>query len=122
MCRTMDNKRYIETIVFMGWNAELTQKGFFAFLENNQEIRLIGKTRGHRKLHAIGEDGTHYFAIYPIKKEIMREIGGCRIDQLILCDDGRWIIYEKHREIIHEIRDRFTEQIPEEYKILFYEY
>ncbi len=114
----MDNKRYIETIAFMGWNAELTREGFFEFLKNNQEIRLIDK----RSLHAVGKDGTRYFTIIPNEREIMREIRGQRIDQLILCDDERQMIYGKHREIIREIRNRFTEQIPEGYKILFYEY
>lgn len=118
----MDNKRYIETIAFMGWNIELTREGFFNFLENNQEIRLIGKPKRTGSLCAVGKDGTRYFTIAPIKERIMKEIGGRRIDQLILCDDERQMIYGKHREIIREICNRFTEQIPEEYKILFYEY
>ncbi len=52
----------------------------------------------------------------------MREIGGRRIDQLILCDDKRKMIYAEHREIICKIRSRLTKQIPKEYEILFYEY
>ncbi len=118
----MDNKRYIETIAFMGWNTELTREGFFEFLKNNQEIRLIDKPKRTGSLRAVGKDGTRYFTITPIKEMIMREINGRRIDQLILCDDKRQMIYGKHREIIREIHNRLTEQIPEEYKILFYEY
>ncbi len=41
----MDNVRYIETIAFMGWNIELTREGFFHFLDNNKEIRLINKPK-----------------------------------------------------------------------------
>lgn len=118
----MDNARYIETIAFMGWNIELTEEGFFNFLENNKEIRLTDKPKRHGRLRAVGEDGTRYFTINPIDRDIMREIGGHRIDQLILCDDVRKMIYTEHREIIYKIRSRLTEQIPEEYKILFYEY
>lgn len=118
----MDNARYIETIAFMGWNIELTREGFFDFLKNNQEIRLIGKPKRTGSLRAVGKDGTRYFTINPIDRDIMREIGGHRIDQLILCDDERQMIYSEHREIIYKIRSRLTGQIPEEYKILFYKY
>lgn len=118
----MADTRYIETIAFMGWNIELTREGFFNFIENNQEIRLIDKPKRGGSLHAVGKDGTSYFTINPINRDIMREIGGRRIDQLILCDDERQMIYSEHREIIYKIRGRLTEQIPEEYKILFYEY
>lgn len=106
----------------MGWNIELTREGFYDFLENNQDIQLIGKPKRTGSLRAVGKDGTLYFTINPIDRDIMREIGGRRIDQLILCDDERQMIYRKHREIIYKIRGRLTEQIPEEYKILFYEY
>lgn len=106
----------------MGWNIELTREGFFDFLKNNQEIRLIGKPKRTGSLRAVGKDGTHYFTINPIDKDIMREMGGRRVDQLILCDDERKMIYSKHSEIIYKICSRLTGQIPEEYEILFYEY
>lgn len=118
----MDNARYIETIAFMGWNTELTREGFLRFLENNKEIRLINKPERGGSFRAVGEDGTRYFTINPIDRDIMREIGGRRIDQLILCDDERKMIYGKHGQIICKILSSLTEQIPEEYKILFYEY
>ncbi len=100
----------------------MTREGFFHFLQNNQEIQLIGKPKRTGRLQAVGKDGTRYIAINPIDRDILREIGGRKIDQLILCDDERQMIYSKHREIIYKIRERLTEQIPEEYKILFYEY
>lgn len=106
----------------MGWNIELTREGFFDFLKNNQEIRLIGKPKRTGSLHAVGKDGTRYFTINPINRDIIREMGGRRVDQLILCDDERRMIYSKHGEIIYKIHSRLTGQIPEEYKILFYEY
>lgn len=118
----MDNARYIETIAFMGWNIELTREGFFHFLKNNEEIRLINKPKRGGSLRAVGKDGTRYFTINPIDRDIMREIGGKKIDQLILCDDKRKMIYAEHREIICKIRSILKGQIPKEYEILFYEY
>ena len=118
----MNDKRYIETIAFMGWNIELTRSGFFDFLENNQEIQLISKSVRYGNLRAVGKDGTLYFTINPVDRNIMKDMAGRRIDQLILCDDERKMIYSKHREIIHKIRSRLTGQIPEEYQILFYQY
>lgn len=118
----MENKRHIETIAFMGWNRELTREGFFQFLEENKEIKLIGKPIRHGSLKALGPDGTLYFTLNPDHRHEKRTMAGRRIDQLILCDDERKNIYGKHRDAIREVRQQFTGQVPEECEILFYEY
>ncbi len=118
----MSSEKYIETIGFMGWDAEQTKKGFFEFLEENREIQLIKKTKYSGNPQAVGKDGTRYLTIMPYSREIAGRTSGHRLDQLILCDDERKMIYAKHAGMIRELYTRFTDQIPDEYKVLFYEY
>lgn len=118
----MENKRYIETVAFMGWNRELTREGFFQFLEENKEIKLIGKPTRHGSLKALGPDGTLYFTLNPSYRYEKPTMEWRRIDQLILCDDKRKNIYREHEEAIEEARRRFNGQVPEECELLFYEY
>lgn len=118
----MESKRYVETVAFMGWNRELTREGFFQFLGENKEIKLIGKPTRYGSLKALGPDGTLYFTLNPGYRHEKPTMESRKIDQLILCDDERKNIYEKHWDAIREARRRFTGQVPEECEILFYEY
>lgn len=104
-------------IVFLGYNAKLTNYGFRQILENNRE-QVSRVDLG--KLRAILKDGTRLQAI-PIVDE--RFLYGYRFDQLILFDDDRWEIKWHREEDINIIKalTMMSSNVPEEFQILRYE-
>ena len=64
------------------------------------------------------KDGTRYF-IFPTFNHVR---GHC-IDQLIIVDDFRWMVYEQQYELIDWIKYRMMHScVPEEFQIQKYEY
>ena len=104
-------------IAILGYNSQLSIKGFRQFIENNMEqVKNVSHSRHVARL----TDGTTIETITNIDDWHLR---GRRIDQLMLFDDDRWEILDKRYWDIKEI-EKYTMQtsiIPEEFQILKYE-
>ena len=112
--------REIEQIIplkigFIGYNSQLTQDGLRKFVKNNEEDVEIFK---YKQSYIRLKDGTEIFGLYE-----NRQNKGCRLDQLIIFDDERWLIKSERYDFIHFIMQCFVNQyscVPEEFQILEY--
>lgn len=101
-------------IVFLSWNARLTDQYLGQMAKDNAEqVAWYNSLHGRLKL----KDGTEIVSAYHI-----RNIQGWRIDQVILADDRRMNIKEHQRVAINELLTRCQSSIvPWEYRLQIYD-
>ena len=111
-------KRPLE-IAFMGYNDNLTRIAFIQFARDNAEEIVEHRRTWCEYLRL--KDGTKIIKITPGR--VYFGVDGYRFDQLILADDSRKEIYSvRWREISLLMQTAMNySQVPEEYKILFYD-
>ena len=103
-------------IAIVGLNAQISDRGFRQFIENNREqVRNISYPRRVARLN----DGT---TIETILSTDDRELLGKRIDQLIIFGDHRINFSEMRIWDIEKIKELTMHRsiIPEEFQILRY--
>ena len=101
-------------IVFLGWNARLTDQYLEQMaIDNAEQVARYNRRHGRLAL----KDGTVIFNAYHIAN-----IQGWRIDQVILADDRRLQIKEHHRDAIARLMaHRQASIVPEEFGLQIYD-
>lgn len=103
-------------LVFMGYNAPLTDRFLQQFTADNAEqVAHFNKARRFLVL----TDGTRIKGVSP--GAVQRGFDGYRFDQLILADDERELIYITAAREIEIVRASLALScVPREYQILYY--
>lgn len=79
-------------------------------LEKRRQEKMASMSPDNLKI----EDDTQYIMLYDIRKT-----RGLRIDQLLICDDSRWLIRDKQRKLINNAKTLLTRScLPEEFRVL----
>jgi hypothetical protein len=101
-------------IGFIGYNREQTDTGLEQFVKSNKD-----QVTHFARCEVVLEDGTK---IVPIYNE--DNVRGKKFDQIILCDDERWNIWEKRKDLIEYVFWYMAGHscIPEEYIVMKCEY
>lgn len=105
------------TIAFLTYNAELLDREFrkFADTNKNEIVRYINNKCCHPEIRF--RDGTRVIGF----REIHDNCRGYKIDQILLCDDSRKIIYGKRYKEMKFLKDFCMNItcIPEEFQIMY---
>lgn len=103
-------------LVFMGYNAPLTDRFIQQFAADNAEqVAHFNKARRFLTL----TDGTRIKGVSP--GVVQRGFDGYRFDQLILADDERELIYITAAREIEIVRASLALScVPEEFRVLYY--
>lgn len=100
-------------IAFLAWSAPMTRRHLEQMAKDNAEqVAHYDKVRGRLTLL----DGTTIINAYSI------DVRGYWFDQVILADDRRMYIRERHYTLINEVLARCKRSIiPEEFAIQIYD-
>ncbi len=100
----------------LGWDSHLSQVAL-------KQVVLNDKTTTPKKIYkdkVITEDES----LYMIVPQEIDKLRGLRFDQLILVDDERWQLLDKHYYLIKDFENYVisTSCVPDEFKIQKYEW
>jgi hypothetical protein len=102
------------TIAIVAFNTNLSCEAMFEIAKNDTESKIKHK----ENFEILMENGTLYKVFSPSSST-----SGHRIDQIIIVDDCRWEIIEKHSAFLSKLEERmFYSCVPEEYLIQKYEW
>lgn len=102
----------------LGYSYDLSIKQLREIVNND----MTSKPKRITRNNIIMEDGTK-FTVIPSSTDWINWIKGYKFDQLLLVDDNRWMIFNKHYDLIEYLKGRLSISfVPEEFKILKYEW
>lgn len=106
-------------IAFLGWDARLTAR-YLRMLQLDNEGQVKTPAGSQPRLDKVVlRDGTEIINVYSIGLKFLE---GWRFDQVILADDRRMEIKERHRRVIAELLHRCgCSNVPEEFRLQIYD-
>ncbi len=103
-------------VAVVAYNYELSCKAIRMLAENDMDSKIKQVRMGYGQI--LMEDGTIYKA-FPTYNHVR---GHC-IDQLIIVDDPRWMVYDNQYELLDWIDNRmYMSCVPEEFLVQKYEW